>query len=169
MVTILIAAVLTTLAIPMYREVRERSVVRGASADLASAVTQAKLEAAKRNDYVTVSVRGSGSAWCIGVQVGTTGCDCMSATCDITQVDTASLNGARLLNPADFDGSGSTDATLDPRLGMLRNLATGGSVVVRSPSDNWDYRLEFDLSSTAQTKLCTPSGGKHSLAEYPSC
>ena len=39
----------------------------GASADLAAAFQQAKLEAAKRNDFVTVSVHGlAGAAWCIG-------------------------------------------------------------------------------------------------------
>jgi prepilin-type N-terminal cleavage/methylation domain-containing protein len=172
MVTLAVAAILVALAVPTYRDVRERSIVRGASGDLVALVTQAKFEAAKRNDYVTMSVRGSGSSWCIGLQIGTTGCDCSTDTCNITQVNTSELNGARLLAAADFNdpggGKGTTDVTIDPRLGMLKDLGTGGSIVVRSPSDNWDFRVQFNLSSAAKTNLCSPSGGR-SLSDYPSC
>lgn len=174
MITILVAAVLIALAAPLYKEVRERSIVLGATGDLAAAFQQAKLEAAKRNDFVTVSVRGpAGAAWCIGVQSGATGCNCLNTTCDINQVNATQLNGARLLAAADFNipsggGAGSTDVTIDPRLGMIRNLGSGGSLVVRSPSDNWDFRLQFNLSSTAQTSLCSPTGGRP-LSENSSC
>jgi type IV fimbrial biogenesis protein FimT len=173
MITIAVAAVFVALAAPAYIETRQRSIVRGAAAALVGAVTQAKMEAAKRNDFVTVSVRGSVSAWCIGLQAGATGCDCLSATCDIDQVGTANLDGARLLAAADFNdagggGGGSTDVTIDPRLGMLRNLDTGGALVLRAPSDNWDFRVQFNLSSTAQTKLCTPTGGRK-LSDVPPC
>jgi len=168
MVTILVAAVLVALAAPLYKEVRERAIVLGASADLAAAFQQAKLEAAKRNDFVTVSVRGpAGAAWCIGLQSGATGCNCLNTTCDINQVNATQLNGARLLAAADFNG-GSTDVTIDPRLGMIRNLGSGGSLVLRSPSDSWDFRLQFNLSSTAQTSLCSPTGGRR-LSENSSC
>lgn len=173
MIAILVAAILVALAAPTYIDVRERSIVRGAVGDLVAAVTQAKLEAAKRNDSVTVSVRGGpGAAWCIGLQKGATGCDCLTATCDVDQVNTVALNGARLLTAADFNssggGPGSTDFTIDPRMGMLLNLGSGGTLVVRSPSDNWDFRVQFNLSSTAQTSLCTPSGGR-ALSDYASC
>jgi len=176
MVTILVSAVLVALAAPLYKEVRERSIVRGATGDLIAAFQQAKLEAAKRNDYVTVSVHGSGSAWCIGVQTGATGCDCLATTCTVTQVNADSLNGARLLAAADFNdtgGGGSTDVTIDPRLGMIRDFATGtlgtgGSLVLASPSTAWDFRVQFNLSSAAQTNLCSPSAGRP-LTEYAKC
>lgn len=173
MVVILVSAVLVAFASPLFLDVRERSVVRGASGDLVAAVTQAKLEAAKRNNDVTVSVRGSGAAWCVGLQVGQTGCNCLTSTCDIDQIKTSQLNGARLLAAADFNasggaGTGSTDFTIDPRLGMLLGLGSGGTLVLRSPSDRWDYRVQFNLSSTAQTRLCSPSGAR-TLSEYPSC
>jgi len=178
MVVIVIAAILVALAAPSYIDVRERSIVRGAAGDLVEAVAQAKLEAAKRNDYVTVSVRGSGSAWCVGLSSGVIGCDCTlaivatppSATtdaCNVTQVGTQALNGAKLLAAANFNSS--TDFSIDPRLGMLQNAASAGSLVVRSPSDSWDYRVNFILSPTAQTKLCSPSGGKHVLSDIPPC
>lgn len=171
MVTLGVSAVLVALAAPLYKEVRERSIVRGASGDLVAAFQQAKLEAAKRNDYVTVSVRGSGSAWCVGLQTGATGCDCLNATCTVTQVNADALNGARLKDAADFNdtgGGGSTDVTIDPRLGMIRNLGSGGSLIVRSPSDAWDFRVQFNLSSAAQTNLCSPAVGRP-LSEYAKC
>lgn len=173
LVTIAVVTIFAVLAVPMFVDVRERAIVRGAAGDLVTAVARARFEAAKRNDYVTVSVRGSGSAWCIGLQAGTTGCDCASTTCNIDQVSTSQLNGARLLSAANFNassgGSGSTDFSIDPRMIMLQNLAPGGSLVVRSPSDTWDYRVQFNLSSTAKTQLCSPSGAKHVLSDYPSC
>jgi prepilin-type N-terminal cleavage/methylation domain-containing protein len=179
MVTILVSAVLIALAAPLYKEVRERSIVRGATGDLVAAFQQAKLEAAKRNDYVTVSVRGGpGATWCIGVQTGATGCDCLADTCTVTQVNADSLNGARLLALADFNDAGggsggSTDVTIDPRLGMIRDFGTGGfgtggSLVLASPSTAWDFRVQFNLSSTAQTNLCSPAVGRP-LSEYAKC
>ena len=169
MVTIAIAAIFMVLAAPMFVEVRERAVVRGAASDLVEAVAQAKLEAAKRNDFVTVSVRGSDNAWCIGVQSGLTGCDCTAATaCTVAQVKTNELKGARLLSAADFGGTPASDFTIDPRLSMLKGLTGGGVLVVRSPSA-LDYRLQFSVTTTGQTQICQPSGGAHKLADYPSC
>ncbi len=169
MVTLAVVVIFALMAAPLFVEMRERSIVRGAAGDLVAAVAQAKFEAAKRNSFVTVSIRGSGSAWCIGVQTTATGCNCLNSTCDISQFNTSDLNRAKLLAPASFNSAATTDFTIDPRLGMLRNLDTGGTLVVRSPSDTWDYRLQFNLSPTAQTKLCTPTGGKHALSDYPSC
>ena len=102
MITLAIALILTVMAASLFIDVRERTIARGAADSLVSAVAQAKLEAARRNDFITVSVRGSGNAWCIGLQSGTTGCDCTSATCNVTQVSTGDLSGARLLAAADF-------------------------------------------------------------------
>lgn len=167
MVVLAIAVVFVVMAAPLYTDVRERSIVRGAAGDLVAAVAQAKLEAAKRNDFVTVSVRGSGSAWCIGLQSGSTGCDC-TGTCNISQVKTTELNGARLVAAANFGGTPQTDFTIDPRLGMLSPLTASGSVIVQSATDRWDYRIQFFLSGTAQTKLCAPSSpnaGKHNLSD----
>lgn len=167
MIVLAVAVIFVVMAAPMYVDFRERSVVRGAAGDLVAMTQRAKLEAAKRNNFVTVSVRGSGSAWCIGLQTTSTGCDCLSATCDIDQINTVSLNGARLLSAASFNG-GSTDFSIDPRLGMLSGLAAGGSLVIQSPSNRWDYRLQFNLTSTAQTNLCSPAGGR-ALSDYASC
>jgi prepilin-type N-terminal cleavage/methylation domain-containing protein len=169
-IALLIAAILVAMAAPAYVDLRERTIVRGAADNLVSSVAQAKLEAARRNDYITVSVRGSGNTWCIGLQSGTTGCDCTSATCNVTQVNTIDLSGAKLLAAANFATTPTaTDFSIDPHLGMLRNLAGGGSVTLRSPTDSWDYRVQFNLSATGQTQLCVPTGGKHVLSSYPSC
>ena len=169
MITLAIALILTVMAASLFIDVRERTIARGAADSLVSAVAQAKLEAARRNDFITVSVRGSGNAWCIGLQSGTTGCDCTSATCNVTQVSTGDLSGARLLAAADFGTTPATDFSIDPRLGMLKNLTGGGSIIVQSARDSWDYRVRFTVTSTAQTQLCVPTGGKHVLSSYPSC
>ena len=178
MITIVVAAVLIGLSARLYTDVREKSIVRGAVGNLAAFGQRAKLEAAKRNDFVTVSVRGSGSAWCIGLQTTTVGCDCLSATCDIDQVKTNALNGARLTVASFVGGSVSTpggstavttDFTIDPKLGMLRGLGAGGTVTVMSPSTKYDYRVRFNLSATGEMRLCVPTGGAHTLTDYPSC
>jgi type IV fimbrial biogenesis protein FimT len=169
LVTISVVAIMLGLAVPTFSDVREKSIVRGAAGDLLALVTQAKLEAAKRNDFVTVSVRGSGSSWCVGLQTGLTGCNCANTTCNVSQLGATAYNGARLLAAANFGGTPTTDFSIDPRMGMLRGMTGGGSLVVRSPSDGWDYRVQFTVTATAQASLCAPTGGKHSLSDYPPC
>ncbi len=166
MITVIVLGVLISLAVPSFRDFQQRSITRGAVADVVAAIAQARLEAAKRNDFVTVSVRGSGAAWCVGVQQGTTGCDCLSATCNIETVPTGALRGARLLAAANFNGD--NDFTIDPRLGMLSDPADAGSITVRAPSDQWDFRIRVGVTPTAQTTLCSPTGGR-TVSDYPSC
>lgn len=177
MITIAVAAVLLILAAPLYVDVREKSIVRGAAGDILAMGQRAKLEAAKRNSFVTVSIRVPTGAtfptsnWCIGLQTTEVGCDCINATCDIDQVSARALNGARLLAAANFAGGAgaTTDFTVDPKIGMLRNLPAGGSVRVGSPTAKWDYRVQFNLSTTAQMQLCQPVGAGHKLTDYPDC
>ena len=69
---------------------------------------------------------------------------------------------------ADFNipsggGAGSTDVTIDPRLGMIKdNLRLprrlAGPALTQWTA--WDFRLQFNLSSSAQTSLCSPTGGR---------
>jgi prepilin-type N-terminal cleavage/methylation domain-containing protein len=167
MIVVVILAIFAALAVPTFIDFRERSTVRGAANEFSAAVAVARMEAAKRNDYVTVSVRGSGAAWCVGVQQGTTGCNCLSGTCDVQTIDSGTMRGARLAAAASFNGS--TDFSIDPRLNMLSDPTAAASITVRSPSDSWDYRIQVNLSATAQTDQCMPSTSKHQISGIPGC
>lgn len=174
--TVIIIAILTAMAVPSFTGFRQRAIVRGAAGNLVAAVTQAKLEAARRNNFVTVSVQGGTSGWCIGVQSGnvasgTTECDCTAAAgtataCDVSQVDAKANVGARLLSAPSFNGVNYF--AIDPRIGMLANPASAGTLTVLSSTAASNYGLQFSLSATAQTKLCVPSSNTP-IADYPNC
>lgn len=175
LVTIVIAAILLALAVPSFADFRQRSIVRGAAGNLVAAVTQAKSESARRNNFITVSVQGSGASWCIGVQTGNvatgaTECDCTASatatTCDVTQVPASENIGARLQSAANFNGVNYF--VIDPRLGMLADTASAGTLTVLSSTTSPNYGLQFSLSATAQTKLCVPSSSKP-ITDYPNC
>ena len=179
MVTIILFAILVTFAVPSFVSFRERTIVRGAAEQLIAAVSVARMEAVKRDDPVSVSMLQSGAAWCAGVVEGLdNACDCFETDpahaeyCDLgafpplddASADTgeaqaiAGMRGARLLAAPDFNGE--TYFSFDPKLGLLTDTADATTFVVRSPTDEYDYRLQFELWASGRATLCVPTGSR---------
>lgn len=193
MISMILLAILVTFAVPSFVSFRERSVVRGAAEQLIAAVATARMEAVKRDNNVSVTMLESAGAWCAGVievpaadADGDLACDCFETDsseavyCDLgtfpplddASADTpeeqaiAGMRGARLLAAPEFDGDGTF--SFDPKLGLLVNVDDIDSLVVRSPSDEYDFRLRFDLGVTGRATLCVPTGGR-AVAGYRNC
>jgi prepilin-type N-terminal cleavage/methylation domain-containing protein len=187
MVTIAILAIFLTIAAPTFQDFRERSAVRGASEQFVGLLAQARFEAARRNQPVSVVVQQDGDIWCAGaIQGNATNCDCFiinpatAGYCALgqsPQMDSGSSltgreqatqgnRGVRLLAAPDFNGDGIL--TFDPKLGLLADVNDAGTLVLRSPTDDFDFRLQLAVTPAGRTWACVPSGARD-LAGYQSC
>ena len=187
LVTIAVLAIFLAIAVPSFQEFRERAAVRGASEQFVALLAQARFESARRNQPVSVVVRLDGAAWCAGAILGNaTSCNCFlpnpadAGYCALGQspeLDSASaLSGVeqavqgnkrtRLLAAPNFNGDGIL--TFDPKLGLLADAADAGTLVLRSPTDAYDFRLQMAINAAGRTSACVPENGR-AVAGYRSC
>ena len=157
MITIVVIAVIATLAAPSFNQMRERQITRGAAENVVSQVANFRMEAVRRNRPVTISSGGSGTGWCVGAAVGATSaaCNCESAdqVCDVgiyPSPGSNDLRGARLVTPL-------TAFTVDPSTGTLDPLGTTARIVVEAPTDRYGYELQVDVNPMGRTTICVPS------------
>lgn len=188
MVVIAILAIFLTIAAPSFQDFRERSAVRGASEQFVGLLAQARFESARRNRPVSVNVQRDGDIWCAGaIQGNATACDCFvsnpatagycalgqSPPQDSTRTTMTGRaqaqegnRGVRLLAAPNFNGDGIL--TFDPKLGLLTDVDDAGTLVLRSPTDDYDFRLQLAISPAGRTWACVPSGARD-LAGYKAC
>ena len=157
LVTIAVLAVLTTIAIPSFRDMGERRRVVNASEAIYSDLQFARSEAVKRSHDVKVEWGGAGLIGCSGWflqmwDVTTNPDEYLTHTCgdgfpQITLTDTEPGTDAR---------------TFDRIRGMP---GEGVTLILKSPSG---YQIEVVLSGLGRVRSCSPSGtGK--VWGYPSC
>lgn len=172
MVTIAVLAILLVVAIPSFVEFRERAAVRGAGDQLVAFWANAKLEALKRDQPISVSIKKSGTTMCMGAStVITAVCDCFSATaCDVdryppVQADWrgVAMVGTPTLGPADSDDDGL--AVIDPKRGYLSDADDVGGVTIQSPGSNV-YRLKLYVDRWAKPYLCMPTDSPRKLPDF---
>ena len=66
MVTIALLSVLLVIAVPSFTEFRQRAAIRGAADQVATFWGDARFEALRRNQFVKVGFRTSGTTFCLG-------------------------------------------------------------------------------------------------------
>ena len=170
MVSVAVMTILLMIAIPSFLDFRERAAVRGAGDELVSFWANAKLEALKRDRTITVAIRKSGTAMCLGAATSGT-CDCFTAnSCDIDQYPGAqnewrgvTMVGQPTLGPTDTDDDGV--ATIDPKRGYLTVATDVGGTTVQSPASN-KYRLRFFVDRWGRPYLCMPTNTPSKLPDY---
>lgn len=171
MVSIAVLSILVVMAMPSFVEFRERIVVRGAGDQLVSAWANARLEALKRNQPVSVTIRNSGTNLCIGASTGTASCDCFTVNaCNVSQYPQAqsdwsgvTMVGKPTLGPTDTDDIGL--AVIDPKRGYLTNASDLGGASIQSPGGQ-KYRLRFHVDRWARAYLCAPTDSPLTLPDY---
>lgn len=164
MVSLLVLAILATVATPSFMDFFERNRVRGAADAVASLVAGARAEAVRSDVDVIVSMTGSGTTWCLGgnAAAAPTGGQPAGAAvaCDCTEA-TACLAGGQRLVVASTDYRDVSVRTapaamvFDGMLGALTPLGTR-SVVLGSPRGKYDVAVQ--VGALGQTRLCTPAG-----------
>jgi type IV fimbrial biogenesis protein FimT len=176
MVTLAVLTILMIVAIPSFIDFKERTAVRGAGDQLVSFWADAKLEAVKRNQPVSVTIRKSGSLMCMGASTASAGCNCFNASaCDVAQYPADSsataqsdwrgvtMVGQPTLGPTDNDDIGL--ATIDPKRGYLTDGVDVGGVTVQSPGQK-AFRLRLYVDRWARPYLCAPTNSPRILSDY---
>jgi prepilin-type N-terminal cleavage/methylation domain-containing protein len=176
MVSLAVLAILTVAAIPSFVDFRERAAVRGAGDELVSFWANAKLEALKRDQLITVNIRKSGTTMCMGATTAPAGCNCFTAgACDVGQFPKdnstqaqadwrgVTMVGQPTLGPTDNDDVGL--ATIDPKRGYLTTSTDVGGTTIQSPGSN-SFRLRLYVDRWARPYLCAPTNSPRILSDY---
>ena len=172
MVTVAVFSILAIIAIPSFIELRDRMAVRGAGDQLVSFWANAKLEALKRDQPISVSIRKSGTTMCLGASTTAAACDCFTAAaCDVDQFPAPGAQnewrGVTMVGQPTL-GPTVTDvglATIDPKRGYLSAAADIGGVTIQSPGAGL-YRLQLYVDRWGRPYLCSPTDSPRTLSDY---
>lgn len=168
MVTIVVIAILATIAAPNMMSFLDRNRVVGAGEAVYGQLQAARSEAIKQGARMTVAF-SPGSAWCVGYARGNVACDCTVAlggsnACSIlgdgqnpflTVVSSGAFSGVEM----DIDEPASL--TFDGVRGTL--TGTEGGVSFSSAQGR---QLRVEVNVLGRVRLCSPDG---SVGGYPRC
>jgi type IV fimbrial biogenesis protein FimT len=188
MVSLTVAAVLIAMAAPSFRDVIDKSRLRGATDDVVKLLNIARGTAIKLQRNVSVSINSSG--WCAGaisagdpvagkVVSGVAACDCTLAASDASAcyIGGTAAGAYAVVSSADHAGvtiSGvdttiaySNGLTFNSKFGTLdlSNLPAGSLVTLTSPTQK--YSTQVTVSPLGQVDAC--SVGNKLISGYPSC
>lgn len=173
MMSIVLVAIGTALALPSYREMVEKRQLTNSAEQLASFVNTAQGISSRTNQVITVSyTRTDDDDWCIGATMGDTSCDCDQtddSAADFCEIDSQPFvlnesisGGSELLNSISGDGAYS----FDPVRGLFLDL--NDSLAMELRSNNGQYRLNLMVNSSGRVILCSDDSG-HSVPGYDIC
>lgn len=180
MITIAIAAILLTLAVPSFSDFFDKYRLRGAADDIASTLANARAAAVKADRDVNISFKGTADNWCVGANAATdptNGARVDAATdcnCTNTAATQCVVAGQRLaINQGTHSGV-SLDAlptafVFDSKMGLIDPMGTR-SARLTSPAGK--YVVDVSVNSLGQTMVCVPSSlpaGKRVLAGVQTC
>lgn len=189
MITLAVAVVLVTLAVPAFRDLIDKSRLRGATDDIVKLLNNARGNAVKLGHNVNVAIQGT-TTWCAGAisatnpgtpgnQVaGVTACDCNTpSTCvvgdtPVTVSNTSFGSSPTFVTLTSVDsaiastGAGNGGITFTSKFGALDFSALPGSPLVELRSPQGKFSTRITISPLGQTNAC--SVGKF-MAGYPSC
>ena len=188
MVSLTVAAVLVAMAAPSFRDVIDKSKLRGATDDVVKLLNIARGSAIKLQRNVSVSINST--SWCAGAlsaadpvagkAVGSVAtCDCTLAATDASAcyIGGTTLGAYSVVSSVDHSGvtiSGvdttiaySNGLTFNSKFGTLDldNLPGGSVVTLTSPTQK--YSTQVTVSPLGQVDACAV-GGKL-ISGYPSC
>lgn len=161
MVTLIVAAILMSIAVPSFSNLFDKNRVKGAAEQLSGQIQFARSEAISRNIDVVVDVTG-GDNWCVGLDDSDDACDCKTdGACTVNGVESVT-------DGSDFNGVSITTGDDDVTFEGTRGLPTGGAVVNFSFESDKGKELGVTVNAIGRVSLCSPSGSGN-LWEYPEC
>lgn len=180
MITLAVLAVLVALAAPSFNDSIQRARLKGAADAIVSTVETARQQATRLNRDVSLAVRGSAGAWCVGARAAANpapgqpvatapACDC-SADASLCRVENMQL----VVDSASFGPSGGratidaadVSVVFDRRLGTLQDFTSAGNLLLSQP--NSSLQLQIDVGALGHARICVPSG-KPVFGGYRSC
>ena len=173
MMSIVLVAIGTALALPSYREMVEKRQLTNGAEQLASFVNTAQGISSRTNQVVTVSYsRSHHDEWCIGAVIGDTACDCTETSSSASDycaidgqlfvLDNSATDNMELLHALDGDGA----YAFDPIRGLFQDL--DDSLTMEMHSNSRDYKLNLIVNNTGRVTLCSDDTS-HSVPGYGVC
>jgi prepilin-type N-terminal cleavage/methylation domain-containing protein len=168
MMSTVLVAIGTTLAIPSYRDMVVKRQLTNSAEQLASFVSSVQSISTRTNRVVTVSFsRANHEEWCIGAVINAddTACECtQAASCTIDGqefvLDQSLSNGSELVHSITITGD---SYSFDP----VRGLADG-SLTMELHTDSRDFKLNLMVNNTGRVILCSKDAG-HAIPGYDVC
>jgi type IV fimbrial biogenesis protein FimT len=189
MVTVMVGVVLIGLAVPSFRDMMDKSRLRGATDDIVNLLNMARANAVKLQRDVNVSIFPVNSTtWCAGAAgalspttignpvPGASACDCTSSTAckvgtDLATVSSSDHSGVTLTTINGSikyqTGAAGEGIEFNSKAGAidLGSLPSGALVVVKSP--NGKYSTQISISLLGQTHVCVKDS--KFISGYPTC
>jgi prepilin-type N-terminal cleavage/methylation domain-containing protein len=185
MVAVLAMLVLIAIAQPSFESLRQRSAIRGSAEHLLSFWNQARLEAAKRNQFVKVGVvqSNNGKTFCLGAATttdpnDTTPCDCTqpapsSDVCNVAifpgENNNSQWRGVELTGMTLGGGTVITaiePAVIEPKRTNLIVPDDDGSITISSPAGRWNYKVNLLVDRFGRGVLCESTSAVDRLSDY---
>lgn len=169
MVTLVIAVVLLTIAIPSFSNMMTRQRLRAAAEQVRADLDLARTEAIKRNAAVRISfTRDLDGSWCYGLTLNADdGCDCAAASgTDICflDVDGSSNPLRRAVSGEQYRGvtmaAGVGDIVFRPVRPVIRNESIALTAAGRTAT--------VITHAMGRIRLCSPAGDNY-LSYYDAC
>jgi type IV fimbrial biogenesis protein FimT len=173
LMTVLLVAIGTAVALPSYRDMVEKRQVTNAAEQLTTLINSAQGAAMKTNRTVTVSyLHTDGDEWCVGAVAGETACTCDQDDpdeddfCQIGSqpflIDASHTGGLNLMHGITGDGA----YAFDPIRGLFRDLDDSLTMQLRSASG--DFRLNVLVNNTGRVTICS-ANESHAVPGYGIC
>ena len=151
MIAIAVMAVLASVALPSITARLERQRLVNAAETLATDLSEARFEAARRGQALHVEPALGEKTWCWAVSTQS-GCDCAQAqACQLHNVQASAYGGIKLL---------------EPKAVRLNPAGTGETVTVAAFESSRGERLRVDLQALGRVRVCTAAGPD---TRYPRC
>lgn len=171
-------AIITSLALPSYRNILEKRQVVSGAEQLGAYLSSAQLESVKRNQFVAVNYQENNGNWCFGMRAGeaaVVGCDCTindAAAAQACSVDGALrvfnssiLNYPDVLRSAEVGGDDHL-VVYDPVRGLIQNAET---VSLELQSYGGSYALDVEVSVTGRVRICSNRVANKGVPGYREC
>jgi prepilin-type N-terminal cleavage/methylation domain-containing protein len=176
MVTIAVVFATLLIALPSFFAMRQRAALRSAAEETLGLWTQARMEAAKRNQMVKFGVAADGDSFCLGAATTTdkddsTPCDCTGADatkiCDVGVFpDNASEWRSVTVQGTPTLGEDTGVAVLDPKRSALTDSADAGSITLNGPPGRNAYSLSLHIDQFGRGVICQPSSATAKMPDF---
>jgi len=170
MMSIVLVAIGTALAIPSYQDQVEKRQLTNGAEQLAAFVNSVQGQAMRSNEQITISYSFTDSnTWCFGAIEGTDACDCTVTAANgegFCAIDSTAFRmdddiapGRGLISQVTGDGA----FTIDPVRGILDD-----TMEVDLQSRTAEFRLSLNINNSGRITLCS-NGADYSVPGYELC
>jgi prepilin-type N-terminal cleavage/methylation domain-containing protein len=174
MIALSVIAILLTLSAPSFSSFVSKRNITGSTNLIGAFFENVKMEAAKRNSWVTITYNEHNENWCFGAQLGQhQQCDCLAGP---EATDCKLDNGGNPIILSNTSGPGFVDLLITIGLGdndhfdvnpVRGTISHSEKVDIEITDQNQDFQVNIAVTPTGRVTKCTPSS--HHLSGFQTC